>query len=76
MATIEARDLTKVYRTYRKESGLRGAIKGLFYRRYDETRAADRVTFVQHSFQTWATLGWFCRADEKVRGENSREKRA
>jgi ABC-2 type transport system ATP-binding protein len=45
MATIEARDLTKVYRTYRKESGLRGAIKGLFYRRYDETRAADGVTF-------------------------------
>ena len=45
MATIEARDLTKVYRTYRKESGLRGAIKGLFYRRYDATRAADRVTF-------------------------------
>src|SRR5438067_5377925 len=45
MATIEARDLTKVYRTYRKESGLRGAVKGLFYRRYDETRAADRVTF-------------------------------
>src|SRR5438067_11790293 len=45
MATIEARDLTKVYRTYRKESGLRGAIKGLFYRRYDETRAADAVSF-------------------------------
>jgi ABC-type uncharacterized transport system, ATPase component len=42
---IEARDLTKVYRTYRKESGLRGAIKGLFRRRYDETRAADRVSF-------------------------------
>jgi len=45
MAMIEARDLTKVYRTYRKESGLRGAIKGLFRRRYDETRAADRVSF-------------------------------
>lgn len=45
MATIEARDLTKVYRTYRKESGLRGAIKGLVRRHYDETRAADRVTF-------------------------------
>src|SRR5436305_9421454 len=45
MATIAARDLTKVYRTYRKESGLRGAIKGLFYRRYDQTRAADRVSF-------------------------------
>ncbi len=38
--------------------------------------AADRAAFVQHSFQTWATLGWFCRPDEKVRGENSREKRA
>jgi hypothetical protein len=36
--------------------------------------AADRVTFVQHSFQTWATLRWFCKADEKVRGEKSREK--
>src|SRR3954465_7599506 len=42
---IEARDLTKVYRTYRKESGLRGAIKGLVRRRYDETRAADGVSF-------------------------------
>jgi ABC-2 type transport system ATP-binding protein len=45
MATIEAANLTKVYRTYRKESGLRGAIKGLVRRRYDETRAADGVTF-------------------------------
>src|SRR3954470_3682137 len=45
MATIEARDLTKVYRTYRKERGLRGAIKGLVRRRYDETRAVDGVTF-------------------------------
>src|SRR3954465_5649933 len=42
---IEARDLTKVYRTYRKESGLRGAIKGLVRRRYDETRAVDAVSF-------------------------------
>src|SRR6266704_5052737 len=45
MAAIEARDLTKIYRTYRKESGLRGAIKGLVKRRYDETRAADAVSF-------------------------------
>jgi ABC-2 type transport system ATP-binding protein len=45
MAAIEARDLTKVYRTYRKESGLRGAIKGLIRRHYEETRAADKVTF-------------------------------
>jgi len=38
--------------------------------------AADRAAFVQHSFQTWATLGWFCRPDENVRGEKVREKRA
>ncbi|HJT46124.1 MAG TPA: ATP-binding cassette domain-containing protein [Chthoniobacterales bacterium] len=45
MSAIEARDLTKIYRTYRKESGLKGAIKGLVKRRYDETRAADAVSF-------------------------------
>jgi ABC-2 type transport system ATP-binding protein len=45
MSAIEARDLTKIYRTYRKESGLRGSIKGLIRRRYDETRAADQVSF-------------------------------
>src|SRR4051812_24280502 len=45
MSVIEARDLTKVYRTYRKESGLRGAIKGLVRRKYEETRAADSVSF-------------------------------
>lgn len=45
MSAIEARDLTKIYRTYRKESGLRGSIKGLVRRRYDETRAADHVSF-------------------------------
>ena len=45
MSAIEARDLTKIYRTYRKESGLWGSIKGLVRRRYEETRAADQVSF-------------------------------
>ena len=45
MAAIEARDLTKVYRTYKKERGLWGSIKGLVKRRHDETRAADSVSF-------------------------------
>src|SRR5881628_3770002 len=45
MAAIEASKLTKVYRTYRKERGLWGSIKGLVKRRYDETRAADEVSF-------------------------------
>ena len=45
MSIIEADGLTKVYRTYRKEQGLWGAIKGLAKRRYDETRAVDGVSF-------------------------------
>src|SRR5438067_12742316 len=45
MSAIEARDLTKVYRTYRKDRGHWGAVKGLVKRRYDETRAADQVSF-------------------------------
>src|SRR3954467_3268 len=45
MPAIEASELTKIYRTYRKERGLWGAVKGLGWRRYDETRAADQVTF-------------------------------
>jgi hypothetical protein len=28
---------------------------------------ADRASSVQHSFQTWATLGWFCQQDENLR---------
>ena len=45
MPAIEASGLTKVYRTYRKERGLWGSIKGLIKRRHDETRAADDVSF-------------------------------
>ncbi len=45
MSAIEAHDLTKVYRTYRKERGLWGSVKGLVRRRHDETRAADKVSF-------------------------------
>ena len=45
MSVIETRGLTKVYRTYKKESGLRGSLKGLLRRKYDETRAADDISF-------------------------------
>jgi hypothetical protein len=31
--------------------------------------AADRAAFVQHSFQTWAALGWFCRPKANVEGK-------
>ena len=45
MSVIEVEGLTKVYRTYRKEQGVWGAIKGLGRRKYDETRAVDDVSF-------------------------------
>src|ERR1041385_5414742 len=45
MPVIEASQLTKIYRTYRKERGLWGSVKGLVHRRYDETHAADAVSF-------------------------------
>lgn len=45
MSAIETHGLTKVYRTYKKAPGLWGAIKGLGKRDYEETRAADGVTF-------------------------------
>lgn len=45
MSVIEADGLTKVYRTYRKQPGLIGAIKGLGRRNYEEVRAADGIGF-------------------------------
>ena len=38
--------------------------------------AADRAAFVQHSFQTWAALGWFCWREANLRGKKVREERA
>src|SRR5260370_8156043 len=43
--TIVAKDLSKVYRTYKKRSGLFGALQGLVHRDFEETRAVDRVSF-------------------------------
>ena len=40
---ILTRGLRKVYRVFRKEPGLGGAIRGLFHRRYDEVVAVEGV---------------------------------
>src|SRR5258708_22234666 len=45
MSAVETKELTKVYRTYKKAPGLWGAVKGLGKRDYAEVRAADGVTF-------------------------------
>jgi ABC-2 type transport system ATP-binding protein len=45
MALIEVHGLTKAFRTYKKEPGFGGAIRGLFHRRYEQTVAVDQVSF-------------------------------
>src|SRR4051794_28368837 len=57
MSVIETRGLTKSYRTYRKESGLWGSVKGLVRRKYDETRAADNVSFTIEEGELVGFLG-------------------
>src|SRR5213592_2334478 len=57
MSVIETRGLTKSYRTYRKESGLWGSVKGLVRRKYDETRAADEVSFTIEEGELVGFLG-------------------
>ncbi len=42
---IEVQGLTKAYRSYKKEPGFFGAIKGLYHREYEEVLAADGVGF-------------------------------
>jgi hypothetical protein len=37
--------------------------------RKSSVSAADRAVSVQHSFQTWAALGWFCRPEANRRGK-------
>jgi ABC-2 type transport system ATP-binding protein len=42
---IEVQNLTRVFRTYKKQPGFWGGVKGLFKREFEETRAADSVSF-------------------------------
>ena len=45
MPIIEARDLTKTYRVFRKGEGLLGAFRGLVRRQYNEVQAVAGVSF-------------------------------
>jgi ABC-2 type transport system ATP-binding protein len=45
MPAIEVNSLTKEFRTYKKQPGFRGAVKGLFRRQYDQTVAVKDVSF-------------------------------
>jgi ABC-2 type transport system ATP-binding protein len=42
---IEVENLTRVFRTYKKKPGFWGGVRGLFKREFEETRAADSISF-------------------------------
>jgi ABC-2 type transport system ATP-binding protein len=42
---IEAQNLTRIFRTYKKQPGFWGGVKGLFKREFEETAAAHDVSF-------------------------------
>ena len=45
MPVIEVNGLTKTFRTYKKQPGFSGAVKGLFRRTYQQTVAVKNVSF-------------------------------
>ncbi len=45
MPAIEVSNLTKAFRTYKKQPGFAGSIKGLFRRQYEQTLAVKDVNF-------------------------------
>ena len=52
MPAIEVNGLTKAFRTYRKQPGFSGAMRGLFRRQYDQTVAVKDVSFTS-SLASW-----------------------
>src|SRR3989475_5235907 len=45
MPAIEVTHLTKAFRTYKKQPGIGGALKGLLRRKYEQTLAVKDVSF-------------------------------
>src|SRR5215467_116151 len=45
MPVIEVNGLTKAFRTYKKQPGFAGAVKGLFHRQYEQTVAVKDIHF-------------------------------
>src|SRR3954468_19961288 len=42
---IEVENLTRIFRTYKKKPGFWGGVKGLVRREFEETKAADSISF-------------------------------
>ena len=57
MPIIQAQGLTKTYRVFQKQPGLRGALRGLFRRQYKEVHAVEDVSFSIEPGEMVAFLG-------------------
>jgi ABC-2 type transport system ATP-binding protein len=54
---IEVQGLSKSFRTYKKIPGFRGALKGLFHRKYEIVQAVKEVSFTVHEGELVGFLG-------------------
>jgi ABC-2 type transport system ATP-binding protein len=54
---IEVRGLSKVFRTFKKKPGIRGAIQGLFHREYEQVHAVKDVSFTVQEGEFVGFLG-------------------
>src|SRR5215471_7718970 len=57
MAAIQVTGLTKTFRTYKKQPGFAGAVKGLFRRTYEQTLAVKDVSFTVEPGELVGFLG-------------------
>jgi len=57
MPAIEVQGLTKAFRTYKKEPGFRGALRGLFHRKHELTVAVKEVGFTVEEGELVGFLG-------------------
>jgi len=57
MPAIQVTGLTKTFRTYKKQPGFRGAVKGLFRRQYEQTFAVKDVNFQVEAGELVGFLG-------------------
>src|SRR5882762_8860851 len=57
MPVIEVSNLTKAFRTYKKQPGFSGAVKGLFRRQYEQTLAVKDVSFSVEAVELDGFLG-------------------
>ena len=57
MPVIEVQAISKSFRTYKKQPGFRGAIKGLFHRQYELTDAVKNVSFTVEEGEFVGFLG-------------------